>query len=135
MPTRPPPGQSFVRTAYVLQRNVEALLEKRHETAADLARSFSPPKTRGWISNILSGARGMPMKYIDHIANYFGVEIYQLFMPAISPLLERRKSGDRRQGGDRRIGHAGRAAREMAGLINDRRPRRPRTHEGKETLR
>jgi hypothetical protein len=61
-------------------------------------------RTDSWLSKILDdqGNRGLPLKYLDRIADFFGIATYQLFQPGISPLLERRK-GERRSGLDRRV--------------------------------
>ena len=48
----------------------------------------------------------MPLKYLDRIADFFGIATYQLLQPGISPLTERRSGLDRRLGRDRRISHA-----------------------------
>jgi hypothetical protein len=67
-------------------------------------------KTDGWLSKILADepdhakARGLPVKYLDRIADFFGLATYQLLQPGISALTERRKGTERRSGRDRRIG-------------------------------
>ena len=90
------------RATSTLRRNIEALLRARGQTQHDLAMWCR--RTDSWLSKILDdqGNRGLPLKYLDRIADFFGIATYQLFQPGISPLLERRK-GDRRRGLDRRV--------------------------------
>jgi hypothetical protein len=46
--------------------------------------------------------RNLPLKYLDRIADFFGLATYQLFQPGISARYERRKA-ERRTGRDRRV--------------------------------
>jgi transcriptional regulator with XRE-family HTH domain len=94
-----------LRSAYVLRRNLEALLKARGQTQHDLAQWCR--RSDPWLSKILdeNANRGLPLKYLDRIADFFGIATYQLFQPGITPLLERRK-GERRRGLDRRVAHA-----------------------------
>lgn len=90
----------------LLKANIDALLKARQQTRHDLALWCR--RSDAWLSKILSDkpsdqARGLPLKYLDRISDFFGIASYQLFQPGISPLLERRK-GDRRTGRDRRVG-------------------------------
>ena len=91
-----------MRSALVLRRNLEALLRARQQTQHDLAQWCR--RSDAWLSKILdeNAKRGLPLKYLDRIAEFFGIAAYQLFQPGISPLLERRK-GERRMGLDRRV--------------------------------
>jgi transcriptional regulator with XRE-family HTH domain len=95
-----------VKATGLLRHNIRTLLRSRGQTPHDLA--FYCRKTDAWISKILSDkesdqTRGLPLKYLDKIADFFGVAPYQLFQPGISPLAERRMRQERRCGRDRRI--------------------------------
>ena len=95
----------------LLKRNIDSLLKARNQTRHDLAMWCR--RTDPWLSKILdpNGKRGLPLKYLDRIADFFGISAYQLLQPGISPLMERRK-GDRRSGVDRRLSHAQRVLRD-----------------------
>ena len=54
-----------------------------------------------------SPERGVPLKHLDRIADFFGIATYQLLQPGISPLTERRSGRERRTGHDRRVSMAG----------------------------
>lgn len=98
--------------AGLLKYNIDALLRARKQSRHDLAmwcRRSDP-----WLSKILSETptnnqkRGVPLKYLDRIADFFGISTYQLFQPGISAVTERRQAQeDRRSGLERRIGHSG----------------------------
>lgn len=94
-----------LQASALLKRNIEALLRARGQTRHDLAMWCR--RSDAWLSTIMdvNGTRGLPLKYLDRIADFFGIETYQLFQPGISPLHERRK-GDRRSGTDRRLASA-----------------------------
>jgi hypothetical protein len=97
----------------LLKRNLEALLRARGQTQHDLAQWCR--RTDAWLSKILdiNGTRGVPLKHLDRIADFFGIATYQLLQPGITSLLERRK-GDRRKGGERRLSHAREVLRDPA---------------------
>jgi transcriptional regulator with XRE-family HTH domain len=83
-----------------LRMNVEFLLTIRKEKKQDLAAEMKlDPST---LTKFLNGTREIQFHHLDGMATFFGLEIYQLFQPGISPLGERRHIKDRRQGGDRR---------------------------------
>jgi hypothetical protein len=96
-----------VRADRLLRQNIDALLRARHQTRHDLAMWCR--RSDAWLSKILSETetnnqkRSVPLKYLDRIADFFGLSVYQLFQPGIGPLTERRKHGDRRGGRDRRL--------------------------------
>ena len=95
-----------MKASFLLRQNIKAILKARNQTAHDLAMWCRMDDS--WISKILSDgpedrARGIPLKHLDRIADFFGLATYQLFQPGISPLTERRKGQDRRGGQDRRI--------------------------------
>jgi hypothetical protein len=94
-----------VKAHHLLKTNVDALLRARGQTRKDLAMFCR--RTESWISKIFSDPeRNIPLKYLDRMANFFGLATYQLFQPGISPLTERRKGTDRRSGVDRRVSRA-----------------------------
>lgn len=88
-----------MRIDQLLLNNIRALLEKRGETQKDLARWAGHHET--WLSKILREERGIRTSDLENIAGYFGLEVFQLFQPGITPYTERRR-GDRRSGRDRR---------------------------------
>lgn len=94
-----------MQASRLLKTNIDALLRERHQTRHDLAMWCR--KSDAWLSKILSDspsdqARGMPMKYLDRIADFFGLATYQLFQPGLGGIGERRKA-ERRSGKDRRV--------------------------------
>lgn len=99
-----------MRATLLLKRNIDTLLKARGQTRKDLADWCR--RSEGWISQILKDPpavgpeRGIPIKYLDRIADFFGIATYQLFQPGISAITERRKSGERRKYTDRRISRA-----------------------------
>jgi hypothetical protein len=110
-----------------LKSNIDELLRKRGQTRKDLALWCH--KSESWISQIFReprGAdglvrpeRGLPLKYLDRIADFFGLHAYQLFQPGISPLTERR-AGERRLGRERRkLARAGDVSRPRGSALWD----------------
>src|SRR5688572_28383343 len=91
-----------LQAGLLLKRNIDALLRARGQTRHDLAMWCR--RTDAWLSKIMdpNGARGLPLKYVDRISDFFGITAYQLFQPGISPLMERRMT-ERRSGLDRRV--------------------------------
>jgi len=84
-----------MKAGYLFKKNVETLLKARGHTRHDLA--FYCRRSDAWISKILGNSdRNLPMKYLDRIADFFGIATYQLFQPGISPLTERRKGPSQR---------------------------------------
>jgi len=96
-----------MRADLLLRRNIDTLLKARGQTRTELAAWCG--RSRSWLSKIFNEStvpeeqRGINLKYLDRIADFFGLSTYQLFQPGISPLTERRKGQDRRSGQDRRI--------------------------------
>ncbi len=88
-------------------------MRARGQTRHDLAMWCR--RSDAWLSKIMdvNGQRGLPLKYLDRISDFFGIATYQLFQPGITPLHERRK-GDRRSGSDRRVSNAQRILRDPA---------------------
>ena len=90
-----------LRADLLIARNIRALLSIRNVDGYALAAwcGHSPP----WISKIISGQRGVQMKDLGKIADFFGLSVADLFQYGIDPLLERRRHS-RRSGLDRRSG-------------------------------
>lgn len=84
-----------MKASRLLAENITALLELRHATQHDLA--FYCRHQDVWLSYILSGKRGMPIDELDRVAEFLGVEVYQLFQPGVSRNSERRISERRVQ--------------------------------------
>lgn len=92
-----------------MKLNIAALLRGRHLHQKDLADWCR--NTESWISKImkLESSREFPLKYWDRIADFFGVETYQLLQPGIASQTERRKA-ERRSGKERRVGRKAEAS-------------------------
>lgn len=95
----------------LLKHNIDTLLKARHQTRRELAQwvrqSMDTKKIDPWISHIFTNPDAeFQMKYLDRIADFFGIEVYKLFQPGISSVTERRKGGNRRTTVDRRISRA-----------------------------
>lgn len=91
-----------LRADHLLVENIRTLLSVRG--LDDSALSVWCGHKPAWISKILSKQRGIPVKELGKIADFFGLTVSQLFQPGISPLTERRRN-QRRRGDDRRSGN------------------------------
>jgi hypothetical protein len=101
-----------MRAGELLKHNIKALLKARHQTQRDLAQWCR--RDESWLGHALNEPqRGIPIQYLDRIADFFGIATYQLLQPGISALTERRVA-ERRKGRDRRLGHT---ARVMLGPV------------------
>lgn len=100
-----------LRADYLLAENIRTLLNVRRIEASALAVWCGHKPA--WISKILSGERGMPVKELGRVADFFGLTVCDLFSPGISPLTERR-SRQRRQAQDRRTGHERRGSKRQS---------------------
>lgn len=86
----------------LLKHNIDALLRARGQGRVELSRWCR--RSRSWLDKVYSEQRReIPLKYLDRIADFFGLATYQLFQPGISPLTERRSRTERRTGRDRRL--------------------------------
>lgn len=104
------PFSPAMKSVYILQLNIRALLAARKETEAQLAVHLGF-KHRSSLNKFLNNEwNGFQMWRLDRLADFFGLATYQLFQPGISPLTERRHGRDRRSGLERRVGHASRLA-------------------------
>lgn len=91
-----------MKADFLFRHNVETLLKARNQTKHDLCVWCR--RSDAWLSKILGKeSRNVPMKYLDRIADFFGLEAYQLFLPGITAFTERRRGGDRRSGKERRL--------------------------------
>lgn len=88
-----------MRTELLLNENVRELLRRRGLSQRDLADWMGHHET--WLSKILKEERGLKLKEVDRMADFFGMKAYQLLAPGIGPRTERRR-GDRRSGRERR---------------------------------
>lgn len=88
-----------MRTELLLLQNIRSLLRARGQTQRDLADWMGHHET--WLSKIMQENRGMRMKEVDRVADFFGLKAHQLLQPGIS--VERRR-GERRAGRERRGG-------------------------------
>ena len=99
-----------LRSLHILRMNIRALLIKRRESEAALAQALGF-KHRSSLNKFLNNDRaGFQMWRLDRLSDFFGLPVYQLFQPGISPLLERRVLKDRRMGHDRRQANVDRLA-------------------------
>jgi transcriptional regulator with XRE-family HTH domain len=95
-----------LKAQFLLKANVDALLRARGQTRKELATYCR--RSESWISQIFTKRdRNIPLKYLDRMADFFGIATYQLFQPGITPLTERRRVADRRSGVDRRLSRGG----------------------------
>lgn len=93
-----------LRSDLLLAENIRCLLAARREDARSLAIWCG--HKGAWISKVLSGERGVQMKDLGRIADFFGLTVAQLFQDGISTerrRTARRQDNDRRSGQDRRV--------------------------------
>lgn len=78
----------------LLKRNIDTLLKARGQTRRELAawvrQSVNLRKVDPLGKIFTEPDREFQAKYLDRIAEFFGLAVYQLFQPGISPLTERR---------------------------------------------
>jgi hypothetical protein len=87
------------RADVLLVMNIRALLSARRMDAGALAQWCGHKSP--WISKILSLERGVQVKDLGRISDFFGLDVCDLFQRGITPLTERRSS-QRRTGRERR---------------------------------
>ena len=90
-----------LRADILLAENIRTLLNVRGIDAQALAIWCGHKPA--WISKILNNERGVQVRELGQIADFFGLTVPQLFEPGISPLTERRHR-QRRTGQERRSG-------------------------------
>jgi hypothetical protein len=95
-----------LRADVMLVHNIRALLDSRgiEDKALAIWCGHRPP----WLSKILSGERGIPIKELGKVADFFALTVSDLFQFGISSMTdrrrrERRQAIDRRTGRDRRV--------------------------------
>ena len=118
-PTSRMPARVSVKALRLLKENIHTLLHRRNENQVTLARWVGHSKS--WMNKFLNDQTDrteLQLHDLDRIADFFGIEAYQLFMPGISHLTERRKDVERRAGGDRRLGHQGRHLATLRSELN-----------------
>lgn len=118
-PSRMSADRSGVKSLRLLKENIQTLLHRRNESQVTLARWVG--HTKSWMNKFLNDRTDrteLQLHDLDRIADFFGIEAYQLFMPGISHLTERRKDVERRAGGDRRLGHQGRHLATLRSELN-----------------
>jgi transcriptional regulator with XRE-family HTH domain len=99
----------------LLSENIRSLLRGRGQTQHDLAMWCRNSDV--WLSFILAGKRGVSLEDLDRIADFFGLQTYELFLPGVSHLTERRRV-QRRSGLERREGHKERELRYLRMAIS-----------------
>lgn len=105
-----------LKSHLLLKENIDSLLARRQLKRRDLAVYCR--RTESWLSQIFTNPeRNMPLKYLDRIADFFGLATYQLFQPGISASSERRKGLDRRSGKDRRLSALNHQVRESVSSL------------------
>lgn len=121
------PYSPDLKALHILRQNVRYLLLKRKESEAMLASCLGF-KHRSSLNKFLNSDRsGFQMWRLDRLAAFFGLPVYQLFQPGISPLTERRSGRERRSGHDRRLSHAHREMHAITPEIDRLHPRRHQT--------
>lgn len=110
-----------LRAVNQLRENIRALMRARGIEQQALA--FALRRHPTWINKFLKGTRPITIADLDGLADFFGLSAYQLFMPGISSVTERRRGDERRAGRDRRISQSHRqlevVAAEMARARNE----------------
>lgn len=102
------PVLRHMKSRYLLVQNIRAL--QRARGTSDRALAMFCGHTGAWLSKVLKtdgdprDHREMGMEDLDKVADFFGLQVAELFSYGIAPLLERRKSERRRGPQDRRQG-------------------------------
>lgn len=110
-----------MKTARLLAENVSALLVKHGYKQTDLAQHCR--RSDPWVSQFLRGERSWQLDDLDKVADFFGLNTFELFRPGIAQRTDRR-IGQRRANSDRRIGHDVRMARHLSSQLEGaRRPK------------
>jgi transcriptional regulator with XRE-family HTH domain len=131
-PLRNGPLMRPLRPELLVVENIRALLYTRRVRAKDLARFCGHEPA--WLTKILKGERGVSIDDLPRVAEFFGLETYQLLQHGISDERrrhQRRGRPDRRVLADRRHGwhekgalHPSVEPRFREPRANDRRPRK-----------
>jgi hypothetical protein len=74
-----------MKASALMKRNITLLLKRHQQRQIRLAEYCG--KDRSWISKVLwSDSRGIPLKHLDKVARFFGIQTYQLFTPDAAEL-------------------------------------------------
>jgi len=114
--------QDRMKAARRLAENVVELLGRERFSQHDLAQWCR--KSDPWVSQFLRGERNWQLDDLDRVADMFGLQTYQLFIPGISARSERRVGLERRSRKDRRVGQARQFMMNTAKEIDGKHPRR-----------
>lgn len=109
-----PPTRGY-RALPQLRANIAELMYVQGVSQTALALQLS--RSKSWINKFLNGTREVQLKDLDRLADFFGLSVFELFLPGISKVTDRRKGADRRSGKERRLGHAARLARRLADSV------------------
>jgi transcriptional regulator with XRE-family HTH domain len=101
-----------LKAIHQVRENVKALLRERKENQKDLAFAIKRHPTT--INKFLQGTREIQLEDLDGIADFFGIQPYELFQPGGYALSERRSGLERRTGKERRVGEARRVMLHIA---------------------
>lgn len=82
-----------------LRRNVQALMDWRRMTQADLAGKMG--RSQPWLSKRMTGYTPFQIEDLDALTNVFGLSPQELFCEGHGEL-DRRTGSERRSGTDRR---------------------------------
>lgn len=116
-----------MRASNLLKENIDALLKAHHQHRKDLAQWCY--RGESWISKIFKHAnREIPLKYLDRIADFWGLKPYQLFQPGIARSTERRQL-QRRSAVERRVGQRERIMLEVKADVDRVRSPKAEGHE------
>jgi hypothetical protein len=110
-----------MKAARILSENVAALLRLKGYKQTDLAQWCK--RSDPWVSQFLRGERTWQLDDLDKVADFFGLNTYDLFRPGIAQRTDRR-SGQRRVIKDRRVRHDVRMAQQLEAQIETARPHR-----------
>jgi hypothetical protein len=106
----------LMKASALLKANIEALLKDRGQSKQDLEQWCR--RKPSWLAKIYAeDRREIPLKYLDRIADFFGLATYQLFQPALVGMAERRSGLDRRAGKERRLSAINHQVRESVSSV------------------
>jgi transcriptional regulator with XRE-family HTH domain len=110
-----------MKAARIVAENVAALLKREGYKQTDLAQACR--RSDPWVSQFLRGERTWQLDDLDKVADFFGLDTFQLFRPGIAQRTERR-SVQRRAGVERRVRHDVRNTQQLEAQIAPIRPRK-----------
>lgn len=115
-----------IKATRLLAENIVALLDRENFKQHDLAQWCR--KSDPWVSQFLRGERNWQLDDLDRVADMFGLQTYQLFLPGVAQRTERRSGIERRSVKTRRVGQAQQFIMNTAKEIDDKHPRRRLPH-------